>query len=732
VTGTRENISINGLDISGIGQSTGNGIHFGSAITDVTITNNKIHDLTGSGLFFPSTPVGSHQIQGNLFQRNGGVGISNAGPGATTIDATYNSWGDPGGPTALNGDGVSANVSYDPWTYVKVYMESSGTFWQNVGMGPNVGLGLPGEQITYTFYADLVNASSLDFTFAFPFFAMTGDPDYCWWAGCAPIYKIFSDMYNRPLRIAATNPNTADFEPTIHSELLDTATNFGYVNFAGQSKSGMMTATKKELYSVVFDVRSAGLPKPLPFFDEVYEIGISDVTPIPETLGSRLFPDFNRANFGMLPPAGPSNNVFASAMVDGTFKGINFPNTFATGSTLNNYYQIGVERQFNVNVTNPPKGGAYGAHLRFKLTGAELADVTSMKMETAPGVWTNLTLTVDGSNLIANAPTDSIAISPGSTGSYNFRAVFAKPGTYPVEINLVFSAQNYVMSKATPAPGFVVAPVITSATFGGPYEVGVVEDVSLNITNPGALVGPFSLVFDYPTGTTIEYNSNTYNCTSPCDPIPVNLPNASNDLEHFLVTIPIAYTGPIQVSLYDTAPPPDQLLAVLEETITTDPKPSVTVTVDAGQSKVYGEADPVFTFTSSVPGLTFTGALSRDTGEDVGMYAVTIGDLAVEGYDITFVSDDFEITPRPITVTADDQSKAFGEPDPLLTYSITDGSLVFSDTFTGNITRQPGETAGTYAILQGTLALSANYNLTFVEGVFTIQELRIFLPMMVK
>ena len=71
---------------------------------------------------------------------------------------------------------------------------------------------------------------------------------------------------------------------------------------------------------------------------------------------------------------------------------------------------------------------------------------------------------------------------------------------------------------------------------------------------------------------------------------------------------------------------------------------------------------------------------------------------------------------RAITVTADDQSKTYGDADPALTYQITTGSLVGSDSFTGAISRVAGENVGTYAIEQGTLALSSNYNLTFVRA----------------
>ncbi|OGO26320.1 MAG: hypothetical protein A2136_01860 [Chloroflexi bacterium RBG_16_54_11] len=78
------------------------------------------------------------------------------------------------------------------------------------------------------------------------------------------------------------------------------------------------------------------------------------------------------------------------------------------------------------------------------------------------------------------------------------------------------------------------------------------------------------------------------------------------------------------------------------------------------------------------------------------------------------------VTPRPISVMADPQSKVYSEPDPELTFLITEGSLVFSDTFTGTLNRVPGEGVGIYPILQGTLALSENYILTYVGDNLTI------------
>ncbi len=80
------------------------------------------------------------------------------------------------------------------------------------------------------------------------------------------------------------------------------------------------------------------------------------------------------------------------------------------------------------------------------------------------------------------------------------------------------------------------------------------------------------------------------------------------------------------------------------------------------------------------------------------------------------------VTKKPLTVTADDQTKDCGELDPVLSYQISSGSLVSGDDFSGSLTRQSGESIGSYSILQGTLSLNSNYNLSYVAGTFVIDD----------
>ena len=117
---------------------------------------------------------------------------------------------------------------------------------------------------------------------------------------------------------------------------------------------------------------------------------------------------------------------------------------------------------------------------------------------------------------------------------------------------------------------------------------------------------------------------------------------------------------------------------------------SIEVTADAGQTKVYGQADPAFDYTVSAGALQgdddFTGALDRAPGEDVGLYAIGLGSLAIDdgnggnNYDLTFVPNDFAITPKGITGNFTAADKVYDDTTDatVLTRTLT-GALVGDD-----------------------------------------------------
>ena len=77
------------------------------------------------------------------------------------------------------------------------------------------------------------------------------------------------------------------------------------------------------------------------------------------------------------------------------------------------------------------------------------------------------------------------------------------------------------------------------------------------------------------------------------------------------------------------------------------------------------------------------------------------------------------MNPKPVTVTANDASKTYGQADPTLTATVT--GLVGSDTVNYTISREAGEDAGTYTITPTGEAAQGNYTVRFAPGTFTIE-----------
>lgn len=103
------------------------------------------------------------------------------------------------------------------------------------------------------------------------------------------------------------------------------------------------------------------------------------------------------------------------------------------------------------------------------------------------------------------------------------------------------------------------------------------------------------------------------------------------------------------------------------------------------------------------------------TGNDAAKYGFASSTLELKA----------TITPRPITVTADNLVMSLGTTPPQLTYTLSE-ELLPGNTATGELERVLGNKVGDYAITIGTLFLGDNYSVTFIEGKLTISSFGFF------
>jgi hypothetical protein len=175
---------------------------------------------------------------------------------------------------------------------------------------------------------------------------------------------------------------------------------------------------------------------------------------------------------------------------------------------------------------------------------------------------------------------------------------------------------------------------------------------------------------------------------------------------------------------------------LVDPTATADITPlAIEVTAD-DQSKVYGDADPVLTWTVTGGGLVgtdnFTGALGRVAGENVGFYAIQQGTLAINdgnggaNYTLTFVDGELEITPKSLTITANDRSKTYGDTVTFAGTEFTAAGLVNADSVTSVTLTSAGAAAtaaaGKHAIVPSAATGTGleNYEITYVNGTLTV------------
>ncbi|MBX3665267.1 MAG: filamentous hemagglutinin N-terminal domain-containing protein [Burkholderiales bacterium] len=160
-------------------------------------------------------------------------------------------------------------------------------------------------------------------------------------------------------------------------------------------------------------------------------------------------------------------------------------------------------------------------------------------------------------------------------------------------------------------------------------------------------------------------------------------------------------------------------------TITTRP---ITVTADAGQTKVYGVADPAFTYGITtgnlVGGDMLSGGLTRMAGSNAGSYAITQGTLANSNYDITYVGNNFAITPAPLTITADNATRVVNTANPVFSASFSgfapgENSGNLSGTLGFSTLANLASPIGSYAITPSGVS-SGNYSISFVDGMLTV------------
>ncbi|WP_255358592.1 MBG domain-containing protein, partial [Terrabacter sp. Root181] len=162
-------------------------------------------------------------------------------------------------------------------------------------------------------------------------------------------------------------------------------------------------------------------------------------------------------------------------------------------------------------------------------------------------------------------------------------------------------------------------------------------------------------------------------------------------------------------------------------------KAPLTIT-PANKTKVYGDANPTLTGTitgiKNADDITATYDTTATTSSPVGGYPITATladpDTKLGNYTVTKNTATLTVTKAPLTITADNKSRTYGEANPTLTGTITGikNSDAITATYATAATAATG--VGTYTIVPTAVdsspATLANYDLTPAYGTLTITK----------
>ena len=517
------NIIIEGIEFDGTGQTTGSGVAFAGAITDVQVVDNWFHNLGGSGIAFGGAVNNNQGIQGNLFQALGADAIVSP---TMAVNAEYNSWGAYGGASL-------ANVDSDPWTHVDLYVQSSGTPWANQVF--------TGGTITYTVYGNLQNVMGADFT-------LTYDPA----------------LLTLQTATAGAYFTIPALDPELGPSPLDTSVP-GVIRFAG-FQTTPVTGNNLPIFTATFTAAAPGTAAldlldagdafamfpgygpstniyPAALLDGTVTVIAAPTLSSTDLAGPYLTDVLQEFHVTLNNPA--TGGSFSNVLV-------NFLVTGADPADVNSfeYWEVTTSSWQPMPLTSDGLGnlvGSFGPALGFPIVpGYNATSLFRVNFDT-PGTYpvtmTLVDLTTDPDAVLASLAQDAV--------------VYAQP---------VLSSTNLVGPYLAGIPQEFTLTV-TNPAGGGNYTDPVLE-------------------FNLPTGAVLEYFDGTtwQTVTSPLDLAALAPDTVTNLL--FRATFPAGGSYLVDFTLVETATDPDWTLAALQQGVDVYANYSVTGTVSM-QGRTY-------------------------------------------------------------------------------------------------------------------------------------------------
>ena len=298
-------------------------------------------------------------------------------------------------------------------------------------------------------------------------------------------------------------------------------------------------------------------------------------------------------------------------------------------------------------------------------------------------------------------------------------------GTYVVKANETTGTWTPTETTATPANvgtyTYNVTCVVSDATENGAEPVTLSGPMTLSITeNKGLTVSG--------TDYTVKYDGASHGKAATASVEGATIEYSIDGGTTWTTTVPtIKNVGEIKVIV--KASMANYSDATAEYTLKVTPR---TVTLKSETASKTYDGDPLTRPNVTIEGDGFvagevtdikaTGSVTNvSEGEVTNAITFVPGDAFNAGnYKIEKAEGKLSITPLAVTVTAKDYTKYVGEKDPAFEATVT--GTINNDTVSYTISREAGETAGTYPITPAGAEAQGNYTVTYKTGTLTIKE----------
>ncbi|TMA79744.1 MAG: Ig-like domain repeat protein [Deltaproteobacteria bacterium] len=323
-----------------------------------------------------------------------------------------------------------------------------------------------------------------------------------------------------------------------------------------------------------------------------------------------------------------------------------------------------------------------------------------------PGAGSNAVASV---NAQGSATTNFVVTGGTPSGNYTITATFHGPANYASSFGTATLHINFFITDTTPAHdttiynpaahGMTLHAAVTSQ-FGGTVAVGKVtftvydgvNVLGVPVQSGTVAANAASASFTVPAGTP----AGDYSVTADYSGGGNFLPSTGYGTMTVNKADQVIGFGPLADVQYGVAP------FAISATPGATGNP-VTFSVVSGPGMLQGNM------------LTVTGG---------GMITLQADEAGDANYNAGVAQTTQNVTPAPLTVTADPQTRLYGAANPTLTFSAApflNGDTA-ATTLTGALaTASPSSPVGSYPITQGTLA-STNYAITFVGSTLTVTK----------